>query len=87
MIMQPKPWIFGTVVSLLMGASCPSQAQTPQLQKAASMPSHQFKAAAIHGSFEWFFLLVDAGTEKGILVGQGNGSHLGRPARHQPPQP
>src|SRR5262245_60122748 len=21
------------------------------------------------------------------LVGQGNGSHLGRPARHQPPQP
>ncbi len=71
MIMQPKPWIFRTVVSLIIGASCPSQAQTPQLQKAASMPSHQFKAAAEQGSFEWFFLLVDAGKEKGIWARNG----------------
>ena len=29
----------------------------------------------------------DGPRHPGDLVGQGNGSHLGRPARHQPPQP
>lgn len=70
MTMRPKLWILGTVVSLLIGALFPSQAQTPQMQKAASMPSHQFKAAA-EGSFEWFFLLVDAGKEKDIWARNG----------------
>lgn len=71
MTLQPKLWIFGTVLALLIGATDPSQAQTPQMQKAASMPSHQFKAAAEQGSFEWFFLLVDAGKEKGIWARNG----------------
>jgi ABC-type nitrate/sulfonate/bicarbonate transport system substrate-binding protein len=35
------------------------------------MPSHQFKAAAEHVSFEWFFLLVDAGNEKGFWARNG----------------
>jgi ABC-type nitrate/sulfonate/bicarbonate transport system substrate-binding protein len=70
MIMKSKLRIFGTVLALLSGASCPSQAQTPQVQKGASMPFHQFKAAA-EGSFEWFFLLVDAGKEKGIWARNG----------------
>jgi len=71
MIVQPKSWIFSTVVSLLIAGSCPSQAQTSQLQQAASMPSHQFKAAAEQGSFEWFFLLVDAGNDRGIWARNG----------------
>jgi NitT/TauT family transport system substrate-binding protein len=71
MIMQSRPWIFATVIVLLIGASCPSQAQTPQLPKAASMSSYQFKAAAEQGSFEWFFLLVDAGKDKGIWARNG----------------
>jgi NitT/TauT family transport system substrate-binding protein len=71
MIMQPRPWIFGTVVSLLIGAACPSRAQAPQPQQAAAMPSHRFKAAAEQASFEWFFLLVDAGNEKGIWARHG----------------
>ena len=71
MIVQPKSWIFSTVVSLLIAGSCPLQAQTSQLQKAASIPSHQFKAAAEQGSFEWFFLLVDAGNDRGIWARNG----------------
>lgn len=71
MMTQPKRWIFGTVVALLVGAPCLSQAQTSQTQKASAMPSHQFKAAAEQGSFEWFFLLVDAGKEKGIWARNG----------------
>jgi ABC-type nitrate/sulfonate/bicarbonate transport system substrate-binding protein len=71
MTMQPKAWIFCIVASLLIGAACSSQAQTPQPQKAASMPPHQFKAAAEQASFEWFFLLVDAGNEKGIWARNG----------------
>ena len=35
------------------------------------MPSHQFKAAAEQGSFEWFFLLVDAGNDRGIWARNG----------------
>jgi NitT/TauT family transport system substrate-binding protein len=70
MTRQSKLWILGTVVSLLVATSCPSQAQSSQTQKAASMPSQQFKAAA-EGNFEWFFLLVDAGTEKGIWTRNG----------------
>ena len=62
---------FSIVVSLLIAGSCPLQAQTAQLQKAASMPSHQFKAAAEHCSFEWFFLLVDAGNDRGIWARHG----------------
>jgi hypothetical protein len=65
MIVQPKSWIFSTVVSLFIAGSCPLQAQT------ASMPSHQFKAAAEQGSFEWFFLLVDAGNDRGIWARNG----------------
>ena len=71
MIVRPKSWIVSIVVSLLIGGSCPLQAQTSQLQQAASMPSHQFKAAAEQGSFEWFFLLVDAGNERGIWARNG----------------
>jgi len=71
MIMQSKLWIFGTVAALMIGASDPLQAKSSQPQKAAAMPSHQFKAAAEQGSFEWFFLLVDAGKEKGIWARNG----------------
>jgi ABC-type nitrate/sulfonate/bicarbonate transport system substrate-binding protein len=35
------------------------------------MPSHQFKAASEQGSFEWFFLIVDAGKENGIWTRHG----------------
>ena len=35
------------------------------------MPSHQFKAAADQGSFEWFFLLIDAGNDRGIWARHG----------------
>jgi len=70
LMMRPKRWIFSTIVALLIGAPCPLQAQTSQTQKAAVMPSHQFKAAA-EGSFEWFFLLVDAGKAKGIWAKNG----------------
>jgi ABC-type nitrate/sulfonate/bicarbonate transport system substrate-binding protein len=71
MIMQPKVWIFGTVVSLLIAAACPSQAQDPPPQEAVAMPPHQFKAAAEQPNFEWFFLLVDAGNEKGFWARNG----------------
>jgi len=71
MVVQPKPWIVGIVVSLLIGGSCPLQAQTSQLPQATSMPSHQFKAAVEQGSFEWFFLLVDAGNDRGIWARNG----------------
>jgi putative hydroxymethylpyrimidine transport system substrate-binding protein len=71
MIMQPKPRIFATVIALLIGALGPSQAQTDRPQEATSMPSHRFKAAAEQGSFEWFFLLVDAGKDKGIWARNG----------------
>lgn len=70
-MMRSKRWIFGTVVALLVGAPCLLQAQTSQTQKVSAMPSHQFKAAAEQGSFEWFFLLVDAGKEKGIWARNG----------------
>jgi len=70
MMMQTKCWIFGTVVALLVGAPCSSQAQTTQMPKAAPMSPYKFKAAA-EGSFEWFFLLVDAGKEKGIWARNG----------------
>lgn len=71
MMMQPTHWIFGTVVALFVGAPCLLQAQTSQTLKASAMPPHQFKAAAEQGSFEWFFLLVDAGKEKGIWAKNG----------------
>ena len=35
------------------------------------MPSHQFKAAAEPCSFEWFFLLIDAGNDRGIWARHG----------------
>jgi ABC-type nitrate/sulfonate/bicarbonate transport system substrate-binding protein len=70
MMMQTNCWIFGTVVALLVGAPCSSQAQTPEMPKAAPMSPYKFKAAA-EGSFEWFFLLVDAGKEKGIWARNG----------------
>jgi NitT/TauT family transport system substrate-binding protein len=64
--MQSRFWILGTVFALLAGAPFPSQAQTSQMQKSASMSPYKFKVAGEHATFEWFFLLVDAGKEQGI---------------------
>ena len=83
MMMQPTHWIFGTVVALFVGAPCLLQAQTSQTLKASAMPPHQFKAAAEQGSFEWFFLLVDAGKEKGIWAKNGLDPQLSRPPVHR----
>src|SRR5579862_8991930 len=71
MMMRPTRWILGTVVAVLVATPCSLQAQITQQPKASDMPSHQFTAAAEHGSFEWFFLLVDAGKEKGIWAKNG----------------
>jgi NitT/TauT family transport system substrate-binding protein len=61
-------WIFASVVSVL--AAAPMQAQTANLQPVA-MPFHQFKAASEQATFEWFFLIVDAGKEQGIWARNG----------------
>jgi NitT/TauT family transport system substrate-binding protein len=71
MIRQAKFWIFGIAFALLVGAPFPSKAQTSQMQSPATMPPHKFKAAAENTSFEWFFLLVDAGNAQGIWVKHG----------------
>jgi len=68
MTMQPKRWILGAFVTLLIAGAL--QPQTSQAQAASAMQSQRIKVAA-EGSFEWFFLLVDAGKQKGIWANNG----------------
>src|SRR4051812_46439300 len=68
MLITSRRWIFALVVSVLVPA--PLQAQ-PANRQPIAMPSHQFKAASEQASFEWFFLVVDAGKEQGIWTRNG----------------
>jgi ABC-type nitrate/sulfonate/bicarbonate transport system substrate-binding protein len=70
--MQPKVWILGTLAALIIGVPFPSLAEAPQSRPSqpASTP-HRFKAAVENATFEWFFLLVDAGTDQGIWPKNG----------------
>jgi NitT/TauT family transport system substrate-binding protein len=69
--MQPLMWIVATVTALVIGAPLSSHAEAPQLRQEEAMSPHRFKAAAENTTFEWFFLLVDAGTAQGIWAGHG----------------
>lgn len=71
--MQAKLCVIGTMSALVIWAALPAQAQAPQLRPSepASMSPYKFKAAVENGSFEWFFLLVDAGRDKNIWAENG----------------
>src|ERR1051325_1307151 len=71
--MQPTSWILLTVSALISSVPFPSHAQVPQpgQSRPASMTPYKFKAAADHATFEWFFLLVDAGKDKNIWAKYG----------------
>ena len=68
--MRPLIWIVATVSALAIGAPLPCHAEAPQARQEESMP-HRFKAAAENTTFEWFFLLVDAGNAQGIWARHG----------------
>jgi len=71
--MRPKFLILGTVAALMIGVPFPSHAEAPQSRQSepASLVPQRFKAAAENAAFEWFFLLVDAGKDKGIWTKNG----------------
>jgi ABC-type nitrate/sulfonate/bicarbonate transport system substrate-binding protein len=69
--MQSRLWILCVAFMLNIGAAFPSQAQAPQARQTAPMAPYKFKVAAEHATFEWFFLLVDAGKEQGIWAKNG----------------
>src|ERR1700704_4543924 len=70
-MMRPLMWIVATVLAVVMGAALPSKAEAPQARQEESMAPHRFKAAAENTTFEWFFLLVDAGNAQGIWARHG----------------
>ena len=72
-MMRPISWILGIVYALIMALPIPLQAQVPQTQRsdAPTMALHKFDAAAEHATFEWFFLVVDAGNDQGIWAKHG----------------
>jgi hypothetical protein len=82
--MQPLLWIVATVSALVIGAPLSSRAEVPQARQAEAMGPHKFKAAAENTTFEWFFLLVDAGNAQGIWARHGLPRNLSRPPVHQP---
>ena len=57
----------------MIAMAVPSQAQAPQSSPSdfASTSRLNFKAAVENGTFEWFFLLVDAGKDKEIWAKNG----------------
>lgn len=71
--MQLRSWVLGTMFALIIGAPFPSQAQTSQMQqpKLAVTSPYKFKAAVENPTFEWFFLLVDAGKDQGFWAKNG----------------
>jgi NitT/TauT family transport system substrate-binding protein len=71
--MQPRSWMLGTAFALIIGAPFPARAQPSQMQQAKpeSASPYRFKAAAEQATFEWFFLLVDAGKDQGIWMRNG----------------
>jgi NitT/TauT family transport system substrate-binding protein len=71
--MRPTSWILGTVYALIIGLPVPLRAQAPQTQQTGppSMALYKFEAAAEHATFEWFFLVVDAGKDQGIWARNG----------------
>src|SRR5712671_1117431 len=58
-------------IQMAVGAMSPSQAQTPQSRQPSPAATHEFNAAVENSTFEWFFLLVDAGKEQGIWAKHG----------------
>jgi NitT/TauT family transport system substrate-binding protein len=70
-IMPSRLWIQGAAFAIIIGAALPSQAQVPQTQQSTSVAPYKFKAAVENSTFEWFFLLVDAGKEQGIWAKHG----------------
>ena len=71
--MQRKFGILGTLAALMIGVPFPSLAEVPQARQSepASMSPYRFKAAVENATFEWFFLLVDAGRDQGIWAKNG----------------
>lgn len=63
--------VIAAVLSLPVGFSCSLQAQPSHVQNSPSSTPYRFKAAADHATFEWYFLLVDAGNEQGIWAKNG----------------
>jgi ABC-type nitrate/sulfonate/bicarbonate transport system substrate-binding protein len=55
----------------VISAHLPSHAEAPQARQEGSMSLHSFKEAAENTTFEWFFLLVDAGNGQGIWARHG----------------
>jgi NitT/TauT family transport system substrate-binding protein len=66
-------WTSGIAVALTIGMTFAASAQTSQPQQSTPAPKapYKFKAAGEHATFEWFFLLVDAGKAQGIWAKNG----------------
>jgi hypothetical protein len=56
---------------MFVSAKSQSEAQTAETRQESSAAPYKFKAAVENPAFEWFFLLVDAGTEQGIWAKHG----------------
>jgi NitT/TauT family transport system substrate-binding protein len=65
-----KRWsgIFVIGLAIAIGTTCPMAGHNSPPE--APLP-YKFKAAAEHPTFEWFFLLIDAGKEQGIWARNG----------------
>ncbi len=70
-VMKRGVWISCIAVALTIGMTCVASAQTAQQSPAASKPPYRFTAAGEHATFEWMFLLVDAGKAQGIWARNG----------------
>jgi NitT/TauT family transport system substrate-binding protein len=71
-LMKLRLWI--TVITLAtVGMTLPAFAQPSPSQQSAPAPTtpYKFKAACEHATFEWYFLLVDAGKEQRIWAKNG----------------
>jgi ABC-type nitrate/sulfonate/bicarbonate transport system substrate-binding protein len=69
--MRPFFRICWAAFFVIVETTPPSQAQTPQLAQPPGTALYRFEAAAENSAFEWFFLVVDAGTEQGIWAKHG----------------
>jgi NitT/TauT family transport system substrate-binding protein len=66
-------WSLSALSALIIGVPILCNAQAPQSMQSDLMPtaSYKFKAAIEQPTFEWFFLLVDAGRDLGIWAKNG----------------
>src|SRR5437879_6227431 len=68
-----KPGLGVLCVALACGllAACAAVGSGPQPTTPVPATPYKFKAAAEHATFEWFFLLVEAGKDQGIWTKHG----------------